>query len=289
MLTLQGVSIEAAGFEVGESKMGRTWGWQEFKPQGRPTMLDMYVSADVQAEDLIAFEVFSGEAIPLHGYTTLSVPVRWDRGMPITRQTGADNADVHLLSYDGQDLDIQVGVITRKGRFFLTAQQVAKGRIVRGRQGYEYVATDPVHAYPGFRYDQIWPKMGEAVEQVAREFGTSRQKWSVKRLAEVRRAAWLPDYIPHRDGWLRGAPYFYNMISGTGHVGEITGITTDGSHQQVSGVQTGRKCFVHFSKVPDGPVPVLEPMRAVYFRLGQQGQGDRLPQVAEVELPAAAV
>lgn len=288
MLTLQGVSIEAAGFEVGATKLGRTWGWQEFRPKGRPTMLDLHVSTDVQGcDDVVAFTVFEGRAEELRGYTTLSVPVHWKNGAPITRRTGVDNTDVHLLTYDGQDLDIQVGIITRGGRFFLTAQQVAKGRIVRGRQGYEYVPTDPVHAYPGFNYASIWPNMGDAVEEMSRLFGASRQRWSVMRLADVRRAVWLPNYIPHREGWLRGAPYFYNMVSGTGHVGEITGITTDGSREQVSGVHTGRKCFVHFSKVPDTPVPVLEPMRTLYFRLAQQEPGDRLPQIAAVELPAA--
>ncbi|MEK7099014.1 MAG: hypothetical protein AAB916_00680 [Patescibacteria group bacterium] len=289
MLTLSGVSIEAAGFEVGQTRMGRTWGWQEFHARNsRPTMLDLHVSVDVQGEDVIPFMVFGGEVEPLRGYTTLSVPVRWEKGIPITRRTGIDNTDVHFLGYDGRDLDIQVGVITRRGLFFVTAQQVAKGRIVRGRQGYEYIPTDPIHAYPGFRYDQIWPKMGEAVEQVARQFGTSRQCWSVLRLAEVRRAVWQPTYLPEREGWLRGAPFFYNMISGTGHIGELRTMTVDATRQQVESVDIGRKCFVHFSKVPDRLVPVLEPMKTVYFQLGPQKDGDRLPQVAAVEVSAAS-
>lgn len=288
MLTFQGVTIEAAGFEVGETRMLATCAWQEFHVHGRPrSILDLHVSVDVQGEDLIPFTVFGGEARPLRGYTTLSVPVRWQKGVPITRQTGVDNTDVHLLGYDGRDLDIQVGVITRGGRFFLTAQQLANGWIVRGRDGYDFVPTDPIHAYPGFKYSQIWPKMGEAVEQVAREFGTSRQKWAVKRLAEVRHVEWLPSYIPQREGWLRGAPLFYNMISGTGHIGEMQMVAVDAARQHVSKVEVGRKCFVHFSKVPSNClVPVLEPMKMLYFRLGQQEQADRLPQVAAVEFAA---
>lgn len=289
MLTLQGVSIEAPGFEVGETKIVGSLAWEEVLVNGQPREIELAVSVDIQGQDLIPFTVFGGKEKRLDGYESLFIPVRWQRGIPITRRTGVDNTDVHFLGYDGRDLDIQVGIITRRGRFFVTAQQVARGWIVRGRDGYDFVPTDPIHAYPGFSYKSIWPDMGNAVERVAREFGTSRQKWSVKRLAGVKAAVWLPNYIPRREGWLRGAPFFYNMISGTGHVGEIVSITTDGSRQQVSGVEVGRKCFTHFSKVSSsGPVPVLEPMKSVYFRLGPQTQGDRLPQVASVEFPAAA-
>ncbi len=288
MLTFQGVSIEAAGFEVGETRMMETCAWQEFLPKGRPSVIDLTVSVDTRGEDIIPFTVFGGEAKPLQGYDILSVPVRWERGVPITRMAGVDNTDIHFLGYDGRDLDIQVGLITRRGRFFVTAQQLAKGWIVRGREGYDFVPTDPVHAYPGFKYSQIWPRMGEAVERVAREFGTSRQKWSVKRLAEVKAAAWRPTYIPERQGWLRGAPLFFNMISGTGVMAELRTILIDAAGQHLEDVDVGRKCFVHFSKVPnDGRVPVLEPMKSVYFHLGPQTQGDRLPQVASVEFAAA--
>ena len=289
MLTFQDVSVEARGFEVGETRVvGSSVAWQELLPKGRPSRIDLVVSVDIAGQDLIPFTIFGGKEEPLEGFQILSVPVRWQGKMPVTRQTGVDNIDVHLMTYQGHDLDIQVGVITRRGRFFVTAQQLAKGWIVRGREGYDFVASDPIHAYPGFSYNRIWPRMGDAVERVAREFGASRQRWTVKRLAEVRAAVWRPNYILEKEGFFRGAPLFFNMISGTGELVDFRELVVSNTHE-VESVSVGSRHYAHFSKVPNGgPVPVLEPMRSVYFRSGVKTQGDRLAPVELIEFSAAA-
>ncbi len=297
MLTFQGVSVEARGCKVGEQLILGSQAWQEVMPGSiRPPTIELVVSVDIVGQDLIPFTVFGGKEKPLRGYEVLTVPVRWQGKIPMTRQTGVDNTDVHLMTYEGHDLDIQVGVITRQGRFFVTAQQLAKGWIVRGRDGYDFVASDPVHAYPGFSYNRIWPRMGEAVERVAREFGAPRQAWRVKRLAEMQAAVWRPTYIPEpmfmpepRDGWLRGAPLFFNMISGTGEMVDFRTVLRSADGRYVDHAEIGRRYFVHFSKVPNGGlVPLLEPMKSVYFRTGLQSQGDRTPPVEAIEFPAAA-
>ncbi len=287
MLTLQDVTVEVRGHKMATGlSVGSSMRWQEIIVEGRPSEIQLVVSVDITGKDLIAFAVFGGKEEAMGGYRVLSVPVRWEGGIPRTRMTGVDNIDVHLLGYDGHDLDIQVGLITRKGRFFATAQQVAKGWVVRGRDGYDFVPSDPIHAYPGFSYARIWPRMGEALERVAREFGTTRQRCEVKRLAEVKRAVWRPSYLPEKHGWLRGAPLFFNMISGTGEIAGLQTLTVS-SIGQVEDVQIGARYHAHFSNILDGgPVALLEPMRSIYFRPGVQERSDRMPPVKSVQLSA---
>lgn len=206
----------------------------------------------------LPFTVFNGEVRQMAGWFSVTVPVEWKGGAPFTRVKGKDNLDVVFMDKDGSFVDVQVGIITRHGRFFLTAQQIYKGLVVRTRQYeggpvvHEFVPTDPVHAYPGCSYDGIWGPMATEVIKAAIEDHTSRK------LSEVRSkiVAWHPPQVsspkPGSD-WRQGVVMYFNMITGTGRVQDVT---------------NGRDFFVHFNDVlTEDAVPVLEPMSGVHFRI----------------------
>lgn len=252
----QGVHV-STNYAGGQELILSSQGWQEIVVTGKPSQISLNVTADPQ-EDIFSFTVFGGKAEHLFGEYVLSVPVRWDGGIPVTRQKGVDNIDVILLDEDGPYTDIQIGLITRKGRFYVTTQRVYKGWITRtrgqrvGEVGFELVPTDPIHAYPGCDYANTWRPMGEELIRLARELGTSRPLSRVRQLREVRCAKWAPPLVPVSPGWSRGVVLFFNMITGTGQVEEIG---------------TGERYFVHFNQILEGgPVALLEPMTGVYFR-----------------------
>ncbi len=232
-------------------------GWQEILVTDKSEHIDLRVGVNNQ-EDVFPFTVSGGKAEYLAGECVLSVPVRWDRDIPLTRQKGVDNIDVILLDEDGPYTDVQIGLITRRGRFYVTIQQVYKGWITRtrvngaGRVAFELIPTDPIHAYPGCDYANIWRPMGEELIRMARELGTSRPLSMVRKLSEVKVVRWNPPLVSVSSGWSRGVVLFFNMITGTG---------------QIEQVGTGELYFVHFNQILGGDqVPVLEPMTGVYFR-----------------------
>lgn len=246
-----------------------TIGYAEVQYSGRPAAIPFHVGI-ASGNDEIPFSVFHGEARVTHEFV-LCVTVSWDQktGMPRTRQKGEDNVDLIVLDPDGRFVDIQVGLVTRRNRFFVTAQRVFEGWVTRTRpQGvpvhiveYTFTPGRPEHAYPGATYDGTWVKMAEAIAEIARHEGMSRQ------LSRTKPAKWATPVVPEIEGgWLRAECYFFNLITGTGVVHSL---------------ENDRKYFVHFSNiVGGGPHPVLEPMKGCYFRPGIPQEGHQgLPPV----------
>ena len=205
------------------------------------------------------FAVFGGQAVELENTFQFTVPIDWDGEKPRTRSLGRDNLDVVILLPNGEFIDVQCGVVTRKGRFVLTAQQVWRGQVVRTRDEgnrvvSQYVATDPIHAFPGSDYGSIWQSMAEDVMRHAEEIGASDQK------SRAKVAEWQPPTIsaePDERGYYEAVVYFFNVVSGTGYVANAD----------------GKRHFVHFSSVlnpTDPTVPVLTPMTVVKFRPGTE-------------------
>lgn len=247
----------STGYDSGNGLFLGSQTWEEIIVPGKPSEIELKITVDPQ-EDVFAFTVFGGKAEHLSGEYVLSVPVRWDGGVPLTRQKGVDNMDIILMDEDGPYTDIQIGLVTRKGRFFVTVQRVYKGWVTRtrgqrvGEVEFELIPTDPVYAYPGCDYANIWHPMGDELIRMARELGTSRSLSRVRRLLEVKGVKWTPPHVLVFPGWSRGVVLFFNMITGTGQIEEMA---------------TGERYFVHFNQILDGgPVPLLEPMTGVYFR-----------------------
>ena len=223
------------------------------------------------------FIVAEGKVTPITEEFAFVVPVDWNGDVPRTRFAGHDNIDVIFLAPDGQFVDIQCGIVTRGGLFYVTAQQVWKGNVVRTfakgthEKVWMYVPTAAAHAFPGSDYGSLWTKMGEQVLSQALGAGASEQK------SRITPAKWDPPTItsqPDAAGYREAAVLFFNMVTGTGQIQDAS----------------GKKWFVHFSNllnVPDGKIPVLKPMTKVAFRgNGTAPEKGQLSKVKSVKLLA---
>jgi hypothetical protein len=223
------------------------------------------------------FIVAEGKAVPIQEAFTFTVPVEWNGNIPRTRFPGQDNIDVIFLAADGQFVDIQCGIITRKGLFYMTAQQVWKGNVVRTfakgtrEKAWMYAPTAAAHAFPGSDYGSLWTKMGEQVLSQALGASASEQK------SRVTVPKWDPPALSSQsnaDGYREAAVLFFNLVTGTGHLQDAS----------------GKKWFVHFNNilgVPDGKIPVLLPMTKILFRGGDAPtEKGLMPKVRSVKLVA---
>lgn len=250
----KGVTVEFGFSCLGEVFSRPSMAWMEIEVPKSKKMIQIQVSATLK-DGIIPLAVFNSKAKKLQGKRFLAVPVQWKNFVPHTRQQGVDNIDIILLRDDGQFLDIQVGIVTRQSRFFITAQQIYKGRVVRTREKglkfgevtYTCVPTDPIHAYPGSAYKAIWVGMAEELIRVAKEEEASRQRSRVKK--EI--AQWSPPIeVGEANGWRSGVVLYFNLISGTGKI-------RDGKNEDY---------FVHFKTLPEDGMTALEPMTRVRFK-----------------------
>jgi hypothetical protein len=221
--------------------------------------------------DTTPYVVTGGKSQQVTDAFSFDVSVEWDGDTPMTRRPGLDNADVVLLQPNGDLIDIQVSLITRSESFFIVAQRVWQGEVVRtrgnrpGTSRLLYIPGRAVHAFPGSSYEGAWANMAEAVLAEARENQASKQ------LSRTEAAKWQPPILPppNGGGWIPGTVYFFNMVTGTGRIVDAQ----------------GKKYFVHFNNIVNGgEVPVLTPMTTVLFRPGIEKPGKDTP-VKSVKLP----
>jgi cold shock CspA family protein len=243
-------------YRQGSTVMGPGHAYAELLVKGRPFNIPIHIQARSRQE-ITPLIIFDGKAHQSDSTSigfTLNVPVKWTEGVPQTRHPGEDNLDVIFLDSELRVSDIQVGLVTRKGRFFLTAQRVFEGWARERNEGDMcFIPSRPEFAYPGMDYRETWKDMGEVlsviggtVSDFARTLGTP--------LDIPEPAFWKPIYTPAPKGWQCGIIEFFNAISGTGRIlGE-----------------DGVRYFVHFSNIlsdnPREPVRILEPMSSVFFR-----------------------
>jgi len=273
MMSFRGVTV-CTDFPQEQPVAHETVAWAKIQVPAGTREVKLYVNAEFDV-DTIPFTVFGGKAERLENEFLLRVPVRWENGLPHTRQRGVDNVDVHLLGYSGKDLDVQCAIVTRGGEFYITSQLVFEGHVVRtvgdrvGSVRYVMIpTTNPRFAYPGFNYENTWGLMDAAVKAVAEEEGVPRPRWRIVRLAEVRAAKWNPTIIPVKPGWERGTVLYHNAVTGTGTVEGLD----------------GERYFLHYKAVQTkGKMKIVEPMNSVYFRPGRQGENQLRP--VELLLP----
>ena len=216
----------------------------------RPKIITLRVSRE-ERPGIIPFSIFESRPGSMDSGTefVLNVPVYWNNhGVPITRQKGVDNVDIIVLEPTTKYfLDIQVGLITRGGKFFITAQKIWEGWM-KGKtmDDLEFIPAQSEHAYPGSDYSAIWVGMGEVMrftwELISKTAGP---------LDKATPAKWTPRVPTPKTGWVGGTVAYFNMITGTGMVFEGT-----------------QKHFVHFSAIESSnPVKTLPPMAPVEFRV----------------------
>lgn len=244
----------------------RTQGWVETLIEGRPASITLAVAANAPVNGLVlAINYGVVKELTVDGYL-LNVGVTWNGAIPSTRKRYNDNVDIVFLEPDGAFSDIQVGLVTRDRRFFVTTQQIYKGWITRtrgfrpGEVKWEFTPSDPIHAYPGCQYQSIWQDMAGELLSRAQNVGASLQR------SRVKPAQWVPPEVQPKPGWLTGVVRYFNLVTGTGVI----------EHKK------GSLFFVHFSTILDKnrkPMvfPVLEPMTGVYFRSHSSMAGEKGP------------
>lgn len=241
--------------------------WVGIIVEGRPTDITMKIAVNAPVYGLVLAINYGGvKELTTDGYI-LNVGVTWNGPTPSTRKRYNDNIDIIFLQSDGAFTDIQVGLVTREKRFFVTTQQVYKGWITRtrgskpGEVKWEFTPSDPIHAYPGCGYKSIWPDMTGELLIRAQNVGANLQR------SRVKPAQWTPPDVPPKPGWRAGVVRYFNMVTGTGVIED----------------SKGSPYFVHFSTIldkdgkPMQPFPFLEPMTGVYFRPHNSTAGEKGP------------
>ena len=205
----------------------------------------------------------------------LLVGVKWDGDIPKTRDTenNSDCLDVFIIEPNGRFVDFECGLITRGGKFFMSAQRVYEGQATRTRKDgkvvTELLPARAIHAYPGSNFQNVWTTLADvALEKVA------ETKASLQKSRSLFRPRWNPPTLPQANGggWIPGVVRYFNAMTGTGELQDAA----------------GKKCFVHFRSIlgytdrdPRPEVPLLTPMSVVLFRLEPTSQRER-PKIKSV-------
>ncbi|MDO8577268.1 MAG: hypothetical protein Q7R55_00110 [Candidatus Wildermuthbacteria bacterium] len=198
----------------------------------------------------------------------LRVPVTWKQQgsvwIPNTRERGKDNVDIILVDSGLHFKDVQVSLLSRKGRFYAVAQVVYEGWMRVVENEVRFIPSNPAYAYPGADYLATWKGMGSVLATMTRvihgildTMGTS--------LEDPTPATWEPQEVAARNGWSKGHVLFFNPITNTGRL-----LGEDGFIYHVYGND-----LVDV----EGPIHMLEPMTPVYFRPGVQQEGQAFTPV----------
>ena len=272
-LRFRGMGITCREFAfAGESVANGYQAYREIAVSGRPNRVTLVVTVDdmVCGFDLAPWAMRPGQDIkfePAGQRYNLIVPVEWKdvgegRMAPHTRQRGVDNVDVICRSEKGKFLDVQVALVTWRGRFYATAQQQYLGQVVRttgprpGTRALDIVALDPVNDFPGsMGFEGTWDRMGFLLKDMVGVDMPGQQR------SRVETATWQePKYKPGLGGWKSGVTLYYNLVTGSGRIMDAT----------------GNQYFVHAQAavdVPQGGLPVLEPGKLCWFRLAEPEPG----------------
>ncbi|MEK7510365.1 MAG: hypothetical protein AAB567_02280 [Patescibacteria group bacterium] len=260
----------------GDLKMAPGCAITELFVEGRPDHIQLRIKSEVR-DGITPMVIFGGQPHEYAGEAdfTLTIPVRWEeirgRWIPQTRQRGVDNADCIMMDPALHFRDIQVALVTRQERFFITAQHVFQGwvRMVEGKV--RFIPSLPEYAYPGMDYAATWKGMGEFLAVMGRIVEQTVSALGVT-LETPKPAQWSPPEIPELNGWQRGVVEFFNPITNTGRL-----ISEDGAEYHI-----GSNAL---SEV-QGPVKLLAPMKGVYFRPGQPPQeNQRYVSVKAIKWP----
>jgi len=240
----------------GSIMMGQGYAWTELFVGKQSPNIRLNIQAN--GKEIAPLVIFGGKPYESNSTSigfTLDVPVYWMGGFPRTRHPGRDNLDVIFFDPELRFSDIQVGLISRKGRFFLTAQRIFEGWVrEESKEGMRFIPSRPEFAYPGMNYQGIWKEMGEVLSVIARITSDIIKALGTPPLLAPEPAKWIPAQMPGQQKWQRGKVLFFNAVTGTGMIlGEDE-----------------KQYFVHFSKIikeGEDPVKMLAPMDGVYFRI----------------------
>lgn len=214
-----------------ESMAGFTWAEIKVQQGSRPTSITVDFAINLES-GIIPFFCKGGEVIDCADgrIPSLIVPVKWrqfgsDRKWaPHTRVQDQDNIDLVLRNQGGDFIDLQISVVTRGGRFFLSIQELSSGTVVRLLEGLaatdyrEVVVGDgrfitvPLleeHAYPGADWlRSIMPRSGPAFIAIAAE------DKAFLAVTDLEVAEWIDVAYPAEANWVGARVLWFNPLIG---------------------------------------------------------------------------
>ncbi|MCH7828705.1 hypothetical protein IH982_02430 [Patescibacteria group bacterium] len=270
-----GAPVDAFGVAVlTKGQQGRVFGGPGYRGcslsvAGRPDVIDIRVRA--KGNGITPIAIYGGQPFEYAEDMEflLQVPVQWKQQgnvwVPHTRERGKDNVDIILLDSNLRFKDVQVSLLSRKGRFYVVVQEVYAGWIRVVEDEVRFVPSNPIYAYPDADYRETWRGMGNVLATMARVVNGVLDTMGGTPLEEPTPAVWEPKEVPNQDGWKRGHVLFFNPITNTGRLLGEDGITYHLFGNDLVGVQ--------------GEVHMVAAMAAVYFRPGEQKEGQGYPPV----------
>lgn len=250
--------------------------WAPIELVGRPNWINFRVMVKL-AEGVKC--LFTKEGVIVRDVTDptsepplFNVQVDWFEGVPHTRREG-DNIDLLLLDNEGTFVQLEIGVVSRNGRFYLTFQEMYAGQVARTTAakaaqisaktvtvGDHVGLVAPLYEennYPGADF-LATRGMVHGVVKYAIELGRS------KTFSQCKIPKWesVPVTLPEKmasKGWQTATCLWYNLILGWGF----------------AQLGDGSSCFVHMANIIDdagrtvmskGEFPVLEPMKMIAIK-----------------------
>jgi len=273
-----GSAVHTQGPQGKQVSLGRYAVMCLLESKGRPGDITLQVRAKGNGVTPIAVYETQPVEYPDQLSFDLKVPVTWTQQgeiwIPHTRHQGEKDF-MNVLAIDGNlhVSDVQISLLIRRGPLFcVMVQQVYAGWIRVVDNEVRFIPSDPAYAYPGANYQTTWKGRGGVLATMARVVHGVLETMEAP-LEEPTPAVWEPRKVKPLNGWKRGHVLFFCPITNTGHIlGE-----------------DGRTYFLWGNNLVDmaGPVHMLEPMAPVYFRPGEQKEGQSLPPVKSCK-PAAA-
>jgi cold shock CspA family protein len=270
---------------------GHTWDraddtantWAMIPVTGRPDHLEVVMKYQLASGvELVHISEqapckITGKKVP-----SLRVPITWNGAVPSIRSKHKDNVDLVMYNEFGGFVMIEVGLTTRKGKFFLTLQEVYAGQVAHTNvAGAKEVGLTyhPIHenlvavvlplwehsAYPGADFLRTWSKEGAwLAEMLAAENKMSALTYT--EAAEWNPSAYTASKDPER---LRGICTFFNIAATYGF------ILVPANEGRVA-----QTYFVHFSDIQ--AEFALQPMQVYEFFPVQEGNKWKAKQVRRV-------
>lgn len=274
--TMRGDAMRAFGIEIhaglkeGPRHLGKMVAWCEIHTEGKPDSIELQVSLTQEDDERNPFIMYMGEA---HDAPySFVMPVEWADPIPSTRikhptsGKGYDNCDVIFLDTRANYTDVQFGIVTRGGRFYLTMQVVFRGS-VRFEDDNPLFIGDTPFSFSGGDYGRTWDRMGEMVARLGRMVHAVTVALGSE-LEMPTYPEWREAEVTAANGCLGGTVLYHNMITGTG---SLLG-------------QDGKKYFVHFSnlRVPSDSGQPMMPVGMAFLEPGEgvqiepEGSGNRV-------------
>ncbi|MES2216148.1 MAG: hypothetical protein V4481_02535 [Patescibacteria group bacterium] len=307
MLGLAELSVSVIGFSLGKSVQEGGMLYAPVYAQGEPDQITLVLKYKLLGASRVFHSQFgqpkeyTGKDLPPLGVKVdWQVPVggRHMARVPHTRVKNMDNVDVVFMTEDGSFVQVQIGLVTRSGGFWVTVQQIHADQVVTTNEllainmGWPHVKTEsrliaiaapllPQHCTPPNKYYlEVFPNMGPELIRLAAEARccVARSEMIVPEWSPVQIKGDLPAKICGKSSWVKATVNYFNLIVGSGTASLADGTVIQVHHTRILDSQSGQP--LHFT----GRFGTLQAMTEVAVRLDHEGEVPRAASIVVMPL-----